>query len=284
MVRFAGARRAADAVRAALAGGDRDGRRRRRVDLDASGGCRPGWSARASAPTTPRADRLHAVLASDVPVLVDADGLTLLAEHAEDVVRARTAPTVLTPHAGEFARLSGPGDDVEADRLRHASGAAETRRHGPAQGLTTDRARSCRRGDDPVARAPGSPHGGVYAVNPPATAGWPPPAPATCWPARSAALLAAGLEPLDAALVRCVAARRGRRARVQRRPDLGERVAGAARSCVAALLGDALEGRLGPMSIDQPGAGGPRARAVIDLDAISANVGVAARSVAGAAR
>ncbi|OBK29998.1 bifunctional ADP-dependent (S)-NAD(P)H-hydrate dehydratase/NAD(P)H-hydrate epimerase [Mycobacterium asiaticum] len=51
-------------------------------------------------------------LESDLPVLVDADGLTMLAAHP-DLVADRAAPTVLTPHAGEFARLAGsaPGDD-----------------------------------------------------------------------------------------------------------------------------------------------------------------------------
>ncbi|WP_414651748.1 NAD(P)H-hydrate dehydratase [Gordonia sp. UBA5067] len=50
--------------------------------------------------------RLRTVLAADVPVLVDADGITLLARHRE-LLAARTAPTLLTPHAGEFARLTG---------------------------------------------------------------------------------------------------------------------------------------------------------------------------------
>ncbi|KZS62037.1 bifunctional ADP-dependent NAD(P)H-hydrate dehydratase/NAD(P)H-hydrate epimerase [Mycobacterium ostraviense] len=51
-------------------------------------------------------------LETDLPVLVDADGLTMLAAHPELVVN-RQAPTVLTPHAGEFARLAGapPGPD-----------------------------------------------------------------------------------------------------------------------------------------------------------------------------
>ncbi|WP_096290889.1 NAD(P)H-hydrate dehydratase [Mycobacterium ahvazicum] len=51
-------------------------------------------------------------LETDLPVLVDADGLTILAAHPE-LVASRRAPTVLTPHAGEFARLAGapPGDD-----------------------------------------------------------------------------------------------------------------------------------------------------------------------------
>jgi ADP-dependent NAD(P)H-hydrate dehydratase / NAD(P)H-hydrate epimerase len=51
-------------------------------------------------------------LNTDLPVLVDADALTILAAHP-DLVANRKAPTVLTPHAGEFARLAGgpPGDD-----------------------------------------------------------------------------------------------------------------------------------------------------------------------------
>jgi hydroxyethylthiazole kinase-like uncharacterized protein yjeF len=58
-------------------------------------------------------------LGTDLPVIVDADGLTMLAAHP-DLVTGRSAPTVLTPHAGEFARLAGapPGDDrVAATRL-----------------------------------------------------------------------------------------------------------------------------------------------------------------------
>ncbi|MEV0774732.1 NAD(P)H-hydrate dehydratase [Streptomyces sp. NPDC050433] len=54
-------------------------------------------------------------LASDVPVLIDADGLRGLDAAA---VRARTAPTLLTPHAGEAAALLGvPREEVESSRL-----------------------------------------------------------------------------------------------------------------------------------------------------------------------
>jgi len=63
---------------------------------------------------------LRALLATDVPVLVDADGLTVLARHP-DLVRERSAPTLLTPHDGEFARLAG---DVGADRVGAARRAA----------------------------------------------------------------------------------------------------------------------------------------------------------------
>jgi hydroxyethylthiazole kinase-like uncharacterized protein yjeF len=63
---------------------------------------------------------LRRVLASDVPVLVDADALTLLAEHPE-WIRGRPAPTVLTPHDREFARVFGP---VGEDRVGAARDAA----------------------------------------------------------------------------------------------------------------------------------------------------------------
>jgi hydroxyethylthiazole kinase-like uncharacterized protein yjeF len=54
---------------------------------------------------------LAEVLATDLPVLVDADGLTMLAEDQE-LVRRRSAPTVLTPHDREFERFGTPlGDD-----------------------------------------------------------------------------------------------------------------------------------------------------------------------------
>lgn len=41
-----------------------------------------------------------------VPVIVDADGINVLAPHM-DIVRQRTCATILTPHAREFFRLSG---------------------------------------------------------------------------------------------------------------------------------------------------------------------------------
>ncbi|MCZ2848390.1 NAD(P)H-hydrate dehydratase [Modestobacter sp. VKM Ac-2978] len=65
---------------------------------------------------------LAEVLATDLPVVVDADGLTLVAQRPE-LVADRTAPTVLTPHDREFARLFG---EVGSDRLAAARrGAAE---------------------------------------------------------------------------------------------------------------------------------------------------------------
>lgn len=54
------------------------------------------------------------VLAANLPTLIDADGITVLAQHPE-LLAGRTAPTLLTPHAGEFARLAGQAPDP--DRL-----------------------------------------------------------------------------------------------------------------------------------------------------------------------
>jgi len=66
---------------------------------------------------------LAAVLASDVPVLVDADGLTVLAERL-DLLR-RDAPVLITPHAGELARLlTAVRADIEARRLHYVRSAA----------------------------------------------------------------------------------------------------------------------------------------------------------------
>ena len=50
------------------------------------------------------------------PVILDADGINVMAAH-KDIMRERTAPLILTPHDGEFARLgSAPG----ADRIASA--------------------------------------------------------------------------------------------------------------------------------------------------------------------
>jgi hydroxyethylthiazole kinase-like uncharacterized protein yjeF len=69
-------------------------------------------------------DRLAKVLATNLPVLIDADGLGLLASHRDLLPRA--APTLLTPHAGELGRLlrADPAD-VAARRLEHARQAAD---------------------------------------------------------------------------------------------------------------------------------------------------------------
>ncbi len=54
----------------------------------------------------------------NIPVVLDADGINALAGHI-DVLDKRPAPTVLTPHEGEFARLTGCPLPVQ-DRLAAA--------------------------------------------------------------------------------------------------------------------------------------------------------------------
>ena len=67
-------------------------------------------------------DTMHAVralvTAAPVPLVLDADGIGALAG-AFDVLRARPAPTILTPHDGEYTQLTGspPGvDRIDAAR------------------------------------------------------------------------------------------------------------------------------------------------------------------------
>lgn len=69
--------------------------------------CGPGWGKAEG-----RAEILAKVLASDCPLILDADALNILAENKEgmEALRARANrlganATVLTPHPGEFARL-----------------------------------------------------------------------------------------------------------------------------------------------------------------------------------
>ena len=51
------------------------------------------------------------------PVVVDADGITVLKEH-KDILRGREYPTILTPHDGEFIRLGGT---IGEDRMASAA-------------------------------------------------------------------------------------------------------------------------------------------------------------------
>ncbi|GEE01874.1 bifunctional NAD(P)H-hydrate repair enzyme [Gordonia spumicola] len=62
---------------------------------------------------------LERVLDHEVPVLVDADALTVLAANAglRTAVHDRAAPTLLTPHAGEFARIANAAGSEAASLL-----------------------------------------------------------------------------------------------------------------------------------------------------------------------
>ncbi|MDG4821151.1 NAD(P)H-hydrate dehydratase [Asanoa sp. WMMD1127] len=70
------------------------------------------------------ATTVRTVLATSLPVVLDADALTLLVDGGmADLMRGRSAPMVLTPHDREFARLAGeePGTDRVAAALRLAA-------------------------------------------------------------------------------------------------------------------------------------------------------------------
>ncbi|MHB1559041.1 MAG: NAD(P)H-hydrate dehydratase [Isosphaeraceae bacterium] len=63
---------------------------------------------------------------TDKPLVIDADGLNAMAGEIR-ILAGRKSPTVLTPHPGEFARLTGTDiAAVQADRVRHAAELAAT--------------------------------------------------------------------------------------------------------------------------------------------------------------
>ena len=91
----------------------------------------------------------------EAPLLIDADGLNAHID-ALETLRERKAPTVLTPHEGELARLLGiESAEVAAHRLKYARDAAE--RSGAIVVL---------KGDDSLVATPGGP----VAISPGATA------------------------------------------------------------------------------------------------------------------
>jgi ADP-dependent NAD(P)H-hydrate dehydratase / NAD(P)H-hydrate epimerase len=64
---------------------------------------------------------LAEAIARDVPLCIDADGITLLAEDEELRAALRGRPVVITPHDREFARIAG---EVGSDRVGAARRAA----------------------------------------------------------------------------------------------------------------------------------------------------------------
>ncbi len=66
------------------------------------------------------AETLAGVLDAGVPVLADADAVTLLGADADLRAKAAAVPTLITPHAGEFARVAELGDD-RIDSVRRAA-------------------------------------------------------------------------------------------------------------------------------------------------------------------
>lgn len=123
------------------------------------------------------------VRALDAPLVIDADGLSILGTELDSVAE-RSRPTVMTPHAGEMARLLGVDvATVEAERLGSATDLAD--RTGATVVL---------KGDDTVVRS-----AAVTAIN-----DFPSPALATAGTGdvlagAIAAFLGRGVEPLAAA-------------------------------------------------------------------------------------
>jgi NAD(P)H-hydrate epimerase len=51
------------------------------------------------------------------PLLIDGDGITAISKDLT-CIRKRKAPTILTPHLGEMARITGiPATDIDIDRI-----------------------------------------------------------------------------------------------------------------------------------------------------------------------
>ena len=107
MVRYVGADEAADLVRA------------RWPEAVVGEGRVQAWTVGSGGGADARG-RLSRAVQDGVPLVVDADALGAVPDHGEHGVRM-----LLTPHAGELARLTGADrDDIEARRLHHARAAA----------------------------------------------------------------------------------------------------------------------------------------------------------------
>jgi ADP-dependent NAD(P)H-hydrate dehydratase / NAD(P)H-hydrate epimerase len=137
----------------------------------------------------------------EVPLLIDADGLNAHAQRLNSLA-GREAPTVLTPHAGELARLLGTeSGEVESHRLARVREAAEL--SGAVVLL---------KGNDTLVAAPGGPvgvsRGGSAAL---ATAGT-----GDVLSGLTGALLAKGLGPFEAACLAAHAHARAGRAAADR--------------------------------------------------------------------
>jgi ADP-dependent NAD(P)H-hydrate dehydratase / NAD(P)H-hydrate epimerase len=152
----------------------------------------------------------------EAPLVIDADGLNAFAGRVEEI-DARTAPTVLTPHAGELGRLLGrESAAIDAHRLAAAREAAA------ASGAVV-----VLKGDDTI--VVDGERVAVNAVSAPglATAGT-----GDVLSGLTAAMLARGLEPFAAACAAVLAhARAGREA---------ARRIGAAESVIASDVIDAI--------------------------------------------
>jgi ADP-dependent NAD(P)H-hydrate dehydratase / NAD(P)H-hydrate epimerase len=140
---------------------------------------------------------------AEVAVVLDADGLNA---HAGDLgaLAGRRAPTVLTPHEGELARLLHVDSDaVKARRLEHVRAAA-----------AQSQAIVLLKGDDTLVAEPG----GLVAVSPGATGALATAGTGDVLSGVIAAVLARGLDPFAAT---CAAARLHARAGIHAAGEKG---------------------------------------------------------------
>jgi hydroxyethylthiazole kinase-like uncharacterized protein yjeF len=171
------------------------------------------------------------VLSADVPVIVDADALTILSSRPQ-LLRERGAPTVLTPHAGELTRLLGfdadARSDIEARRPHYA------RRAAADLGATV-----LLKGSTTVVASPD----GVARVNPTGTPWLASAGSGDVLSGMTGALLAGGLSALDAAS--CAAYVHGAAARLAvmryggESPLIADDVVAEIPAAIAAVSGDA---------------------------------------------
>ncbi len=106
--------------------------------LPARRGCSPGWPFRISWISWSRATACligcglgqsedtqalvwSVIRSAKCPLLIDADGINLVAENIDILLEAR-CPVVLTPHMGEFAHLTGlTVQEIRENRLEVAA-------------------------------------------------------------------------------------------------------------------------------------------------------------------
>jgi hydroxyethylthiazole kinase-like uncharacterized protein yjeF len=71
------------------------------------------------------ADNITTLLGTELPVVLDADAITIVANNEDlwELIRHRSAATVITPHMGEFERL---GFDLDGGRIKAARYAADS--------------------------------------------------------------------------------------------------------------------------------------------------------------
>ncbi|MFI6153428.1 NAD(P)H-hydrate dehydratase [Kitasatospora sp. NPDC051170] len=137
---------------------------------------------------------LAEALASDVPVLVDADALTELGRLGPAALAGRTAPTLLTPHTGEAARLLA---GAEGGAPPAAAELAATRLATARRLAAAYRATVLLKGSTTVIADPG----GAVRVNPTGTSWLATAGSGDVLAGLAGSLLATGLPPLDSASV-----------------------------------------------------------------------------------